>query len=328
MNEAVGVLSDDTKRQQYDQFGSEGMKNGFGGSSGGFGGGFGGFGGSQSGFDMNDIFESFFGGGFGRGGSRSRGPRQGADLRYDLEITLQDVANGLDKSLKLKKDVVCDDCEGAGGTGKTTCSHCGGSGIVESVQRTPFGMFKSQQPCPHCNGVGSTVEHVCDTCGGKGSVHKAKTIKIQVPAGVKDGVRLRVEGEGEPGEPGAQPGDLYVFIHVQTDENFSREGDDLYLSVPITFSQAVLGDTIKVPTITGSAELKVPSGTQPGTLLRMKGKGLPRMRSSGAGDQYVKILVEVPKNVNKKQKDFIEQFEQQTKGKKPHQRFFDMLRGK
>ncbi|MGM5480876.1 MAG: molecular chaperone DnaJ [Nanobdellota archaeon] len=330
INEAVSVLSDDTKRQQYDQFGSEGMKAGASGAGGfgGFGGGFGGFsGGTHAGFDLNDIFESFFGGGFGGARGRNKGPRQGADLRYDLDVTLEDAATGIDETLNIKKDDQCDTCGGRGGTGQETCDQCGGHGIVEQVQRTPFGMFRTQQPCPKCSGTGTTVKETCKDCGGKGYQRKDKAIKIQVPAGVKDGMRLRVEGEGEPGEPGAPQGDLYVFISVKPHEDFKRDGDDLYITVPITFAQAALGDSIEVPTITGKAQLKVPAGTQPGTYLRMKGKGMPHMRGSGDGDQYVKITIEVPKNLTKKQKDIIRQFEKQAHEKKPHQRLFEKLRG-
>ncbi|MFW5866071.1 MAG: molecular chaperone DnaJ [Nanoarchaeota archaeon] len=329
INEAVSVLSDDTKRQQYEQFGSEGMKQGAGSAGGGFGGFAGGFGGMHEGFDINDIFESFFGGGSGfrRSGGRRSGPQQGADLRYDMEITLEQAATGIDKDIRLKKDDICDKCDGKGGFGEETCSNCGGYGVVEQVQKTPFGMFRSQRPCSFCRGLGKVVRESCDECHGNGYVRKTKTIKIKIPAGVESGVRLRVEGEGEPGEPGAPQGDLYVFITVSEHEEFERKDDDVYLTVPITFTQAVLGDTIKVPTITGKAQLKVPAGTQPGTLLRMKGKGMPHMRGSGNGDQYVKITIEVPKTLSKKQKELITQFEKDSSSKKPHLRFFEKLKG-
>lgn len=321
INEAASVLGDDNKRSQYDQFGSEGMK---------FGGGQGGFGGfSGGGFDFNDIFDSFFGGGFGGfgGGSRGRrGPRQGNDLRYDIEITLEDVAKGLDKTIRIKKRDACHECEGKGGKGVMTCGTCQGSGVVVSSKRTPFGMFQTQTPCGTCRGRGEVVKEVCEHCSGTGQEVREKTIKISVPPGVEDGTRLRMSGEGEAGEAGAPLGDLYIFIHVKEHEVFQRDGSDIYIEVPISYSQAVFGDKIDVPTIIGKAKLKVPSGTQPETLLRMKGEGLPHVRRSGKGDQYVKITIDVPKKINKKQKEYLEKFEKESKEKQPHQKLFDKIK--
>ena len=321
VNEAASVLGDDNKRAQYDQFGSEGMK--FGGA-GGPGGGFGGFNFSGSGFDFEDIFGSFFGG--GAGGRGRRGPRQGTDLRYDLDITLKEIATGVDKKVKMKKKLPCSDCKGHGGHGVTTCAQCGGKGITMSVKRTPFGNFQSQTTCTACRGAGEVVDEVCDTCHGRRSIIGEKTIKITIPEGVEDGMRLRMQGEGEPGEPGAPAGDLYIFIHEKKHEFFRRDGTNLYIEVPISFSQAVSGDKITVPTITGKAELKIPSGTQPGTLLRMKNKGLPHVHHSNIGDQYVKIQVEVPTSINKKQKEALKDFDKGEKGKKPHERLFEKIK--
>lgn len=318
INEAASILGDDAKRSQYDQFGSEGMKFGGQGARGGFGGGF-------EGFDFNDIFEGFFGGGFG-GGSRRRGPRRGADLRYDTEITLEEVATGVEKKVRLKKNIVCSHCDGAGGTGKKTCSTCHGQGVVTRQQRTPFGVFQTQSTCPTCKGVGSTVDDECSYCHGHGYIHGEKTIKINIPEGVQNGARLRVSGEGDPGEPGAEPGDLYVFIHVTDHDFFERDGSDLYLEVPITFRQATLGDIIKVPIINGKADLKIPAGTQPGTLLRMKNKGLPHMSAYGTGDQYVKVQVDIPKRLNKKQKALLEEFDNSIKDKHPHEKLFEKIK--
>lgn len=321
VNEAASVLTDDQKRAQYDQFGSEGMKFGGAGGQGGFGGasGFGGF-------DMNDIFESFFGGGGGFGGSRRRGPRPGEDLRYDLKISLEEAATGIDKNIRLKKNDRCDDCGGLGGSGIKTCSQCEGQGVTNTIKRTPFGAFQTQTTCSKCHGRGEEVSNTCNTCNGKGYVHKEKTVKVSIPKGVYDGSRLRINGEGEPGEPGASYGDLYIFIFVEDHEYFKREGDDLYLEVPISFYQATVGDTIQVPTITGKADLKVPSGIQPGTHLRMKNKGMPNLQSNGSGDQYVKITVEVPKSINKKQKEMLKDFDKSFKEKKPAERLFEKIR--
>ena len=321
VNEAASTLTDDQKKAQYDQFGSEGMKYGNAGGAGGFGGGFGG------GFDMNDIFESFFGGGGGfGGGSRHRGPQPGADLRYDFTITLEEAATGVDKTIRIKKKNRCDECDGNGGTGLKTCSHCNGQGVVTTVKRTPFGNFQTQVTCPHCNGRGEEVSEICNSCHGKGYVTKEKTVKITIPPGVHEGSRLRIAGEGEPGEPGAEYGDLYIFIFIEKHEFFERDDNDLYIEIPISFNQACFGDTITIPTITGKAELKIPSGIQPGTTLRMKNKGMPLLQRHGEGDQYVKITIEVPKNLNKKQKELLKEFGKSFKEKKPAERLFEKIR--
>ncbi len=322
INAAASVLGDDKKRQQYDQFGSEGMNYGQGGA--GFGGGFGsGF----EGFDFNDIFDSFFGGrGGGFGGGRRRGPQQGADLRYDIEITLEDAAKGMSKKVKMKKNATCESCEGHGGTEVSTCSMCKGAGQVMRQQRTPFGMFQTQSTCPQCKGSGESYKHECKTCKGAGATIQEKTIKITIPAGIESSTRLRISKEGEPGEPGAPPGDLYVYVHIKAHDVFERNHDDLYIEVPISYFQAVKGDSIEIPTILSKAKLKIPSGTQPGTLLRMKGEGMPHLRGSGSGDQYVKIQIEVPKKISKKQKEHLEAYEKAFKDKKPHEKFFNKIK--
>lgn len=322
INEAASVLGDDSKRKQYDQYGSEGMKFG-----GGQGQGFGGFNFSgSSGFDFDDIFESLFGGGFGGGARRSHRRRRGRDLEYTTTITLKDVAQGVDKTIKVKKRNVCDKCHGEGGFDATTCSTCGGQGRVLQRQRTPFGVFQSEAVCPDCHGSGKKVSKTCDACHGKGWVIGEKEIKISVPAGVEDGAQLRLRGEGEAGEAGSEPGDLYIRINVEKDENFRREGTDIYLEVPISFSQAALGDSIIIPTILSQAKLKIPSGTQPGTLLRMKGEGLPSLRGSSKGNQYVKIQVEVPEKLSKKQKDALKKFDSELSSKKPYESLFKKIK--
>lgn len=321
INEAASILTDDTKRKQYDQFGSEGMKYGQSGS--GFGGGFGsGF----DGFDFNDIFDSFFGGRGGFNSGRS-GPQRGTDLRYDVEITLEDAAKGLEKKVKMKKNAQCTDCDGHGGHDVSTCETCGGRGVVMRQQRTPFGMFQTQTTCPNCKGSGQTYKRECSTCKGKGTTIQEKTIKLIIPAGIESSTRLRIDGEGEPGEPGAPPGDLFVFVHVQEHDIFERHGNDLYLEVPISYKQAVLGDSIEVPTILSKAMLKIPSGTQPGTLLRMKGEGMPYLRRLGKGDQYVKIQIEVPAKISKNQKELLEKYDKAFKDKKPHEKLFEKMKG-
>jgi len=323
VNEAASVLGDEKKRSQYDQFGSEGMNG-----AGGFGGGgFGGFGGTGStNFDFGDIFDSFFGGSFGGGRSRRSGPRPGADLRYDLSITLDEVATGVDKSFKVKKHDKCETCEGKGGTGVQTCNTCNGQGVVTSMKRTPFGMFQTQSACNACHGRGESVKNVCSTCSGSGQQLKSKTIKVSIPPGVDSGTNLRVSGEGEAGEAGAPQGDLYVFLTVKEHEFFERDADDLYIEVPISFSLATLGGSIKVPTIHGEAKVKVPAGTTPGTLLRLKGEGLPRLRSSSNGDAYVKITIDIPEKLSKEQKKLLKSLEDSFKGKKPHEKLIDKIK--
>lgn len=320
INEAASILTDEQKRSQYDQYGSNGPQ--FGGGQGGFGGA--GFGSGFGGFDFNDIFDSFFGGGMG--GSRSRGPRAGSDLRYDIEITLEKVAIGLEKKIKIKKRDKCSVCEGKGGKGHKTCSTCNGQGRVIQQRRTAFGVFQSQTVCNACRGRGETVEETCHHCNGTGQEVREKTIQISIPPGVEEGTRLRIANEGEAGEPGAAMGDLYIFVHIKENKIFHRDGSDLHIEVPITFSQAALGTTIEVPTITGKADLKVPAGTQPETRLRMKGKGLPHLRQYGNGDQYVKITVDVPIKLSKKQKELLKEFDKENKGKKPHEKLFDAIK--
>ena len=317
INEAASILTDDNKRSQYDQFGSEGMNGrGFEGFSGGF-----------EGFDFNDIFDNIFSGGFhGFGGGRTRGPRRGSDLRYDIEITLEEVATGVEKSLKLQKEDTCDECNGEGGKGVTTCSHCHGHGRITVSKRTPFGMFQTQTTCPSCHGRGKTVKDKCSSCNGSGHKLKTKTIKVTIPEGIENGTKLRVSGEGEPGEPGAPKGDLYVVVFVKEHPIFEREGSDIYIEAPLTFTEVALGTTIEIPIINGKADLKIPAGTQPGTLLRLKGKGLPHMRAYGQGDQYVKVNVEVPKTLTKKQKELLQQFEKDSKQKAPHKKLFEKIK--
>ena len=311
INEAASVLGDDQKRQQYDQFGSEGMK--YGGQ--GAGQGFGGFNFSgSSDFDFDSIFDSFFGGGYG--GRRSRRVRRGNDLQYQVSISLEEVATGVEKKINIKKKDLCSKCNGLGGTGVKTCPTCHGSGVVTSVKRTPFGAFQTQTTCPTCGGSGETVEHSCSKCGGKGWEYREKTVSVSIPEGVEDGMRLRLAGEGEAGGPGTEMGDLYIIVHVKPHEYFERDGMDIHFELPISFSQAVLGDSVEVPTIGGKAKLKIPPGTQPGTVLRMKGEGLPHYRRYGVGNQYVHVNVEVPTKLTKKQKSLLKEFDESFKLKK------------
>ena len=315
LSQAYEVLSDPKKRSTYDQFGHDAFtrsgrgRPGAGAGAGGFhdpfdifsqvfGGGGGGGGGS--------IFEEFFGGGSRRSSARSSG-HDGADLRYDLEINFEDAVYGGDKKISFTRLQSCSECHGSGckpGTGKTTCSRCHGSGYVS----TNHAFISMRQACPSCRGAGQVIEKPCGKCGGDGRVRAQKTIQIHIPPGVDTGSRLRVAGEGESGVGGGSTGDLYVVIHVRNHAVFHRDGLDIMCEVPITFSVATLGGIIEVPTISGKAKLKIPEATQNGTVLRMRGKGIPSLRGGRRGDQHIKIFVEIPQKLTKLQKEKLQEF--------------------
>ena len=309
-NEAYSVLSDDQKRAQYDQFGHAAFENGGMGGGGGFGGagGFGGFGGSG----MEDIFDMFFGGQGGRGGSRAKtGPQRGADLRFDLEITFEEAAFGLEKEINLYRDETCDHCHGEGaepGSKVESCPECNGTGYVRFTQNTMFGQMVNERPCSRCKGEGKIISEPCKECRGKGTVKRNKKLKVKIPAGVDNGSRLRVSGEGEAGAKGGPSGDLYVYLYVKPHKFFERDGTTVLCEVPINIVQATLGADIKVPTLDGQVTMKVPEGTQPGKVLRLKGKGIPSLRGGGRGDQLVRIKVVVPTKLSDKQKDALRKF--------------------
>ena len=309
-NEAYSVLSDDQKRAQYDQFGHAAFENGGMGGGGGFGGagGFGGFGGSG----MEDIFDMFFGGQGGRGGNRPKsGPQRGADLRFDLEITFEEAAFGLEKEINLYRDETCDHCHGEGaepGSKVESCPECNGTGYVRFTQNTMFGQMVNERPCSRCKGEGKIISEPCKECRGKGTVKRNKKLKVKIPAGVDNGSRLRVSGEGEAGAKGGPSGDLYVYLYVKPHKFFERDGTTVLCEVPINIVQATLGADIKVPTLDGQVTMKVPEGTQPGKILRLKGKGIPSLRGGGRGDQLVRIKVVVPTKLSDKQKDALRKF--------------------
>ena len=309
-NEAYSVLSDDQKRAQYDQFGHAAFENGGMGGGGGFGGagGFGGFGGSG----MEDIFDMFFGGQGGRGGNRAKsGPQRGADLRFDLEISFEEAAFGLEKEINLYRDETCDHCHGEGaepGSKVESCPECNGTGYVRFTQNTMFGQMVNERPCSRCKGEGKIISEPCKECRGKGTVKRNKKLKVKIPAGVDNGSRLRVSGEGEAGAKGGPNGDLYVYLYVKPHKFFERDGTTVLYEVPINIVQATLGADIKVPTLDGQVTMKVPEGTQPGKVLRLKGKGIPSLRGGSRGDQLVRIKVVVPTKLSDKQKDALRKF--------------------
>lgn len=313
INEAYSALSDSQKRSQYDQFGHAGPQ--FGGAGPGgfdfndiFRGGFqGGFGDSP----FEDLFETFFGGGGGR--RRQAGPRRGDDLRYDITITLEEAAKEFHKEIDIPHYVSCQTCKGTGarpGTKPEKCSACKGSGQVRRVQRTMLGNFTQVGPCPDCQGTGEVIKTLCVECHGRGQVKKTHKVEVKIPAGVDTGNKLRIPKAGDTGEKGGNPGDLYIFINVKDHKMFQRDGADIHYKALITFVQAALGIELEVPTIDGKTILKVPSGTQPNTVLRMRDKGMPHLNSKARGDQYVHIEVETPTNMTKEQADLLRKLAQ------------------
>ena len=300
-SEAYGILSDKSKKENYDNFGHAAFENGGGGQ-----GGFGGFGGS----DFSDIFEDFFGdfGGGGRRNSRRSSNSRGSDLRYDLSISLEEAYSGKKQNIQFSSSDKCNTCKGNGskpGFSPDRCTYCGGIGKVRSNQ----GFFTVQQTCPQCSGSGEEITNPCNDCSGSGNKQTSKKINVTIPKGVDDGTRIRLAGKGEAGSRGATNGDLYLFINVKSHELFKRSDENLFFEYPISIADAALGTTIEIPTIdNGKAKIKIPEGTQSGKQFRLRGKGMPYMRGSGAGDLYVQINTEVPISLNKEQKELLEKF--------------------
>lgn len=300
INEANEVLSDPDKRQRYDQFGHAGT------DPGGYG-GFGGFGQSADFGGFGDIFDMFFGG----SERRSNGPQQGSDLRMDLQLTFEEAAFGIEKDIELPRLENCSACRGTGakaGTQPARCKKCQGTGQVRVTQKTPLGHFQTIKTCPECNGTGQIITAPCPECSGRGKVRKTRKLHIKIPAGVDNGSRIRLSGEGEAGTKGGPSGDLYVYLGVSSHKIFERDGEDILMEMPITFVQAALGDEIKVPTLQGYATLKIPEGTQTHTVFRLRGQGIPRLRGVGRGDQHVKIVVVTPNKLNEEQRKILREF--------------------
>ena len=337
INEAYDVLKDKDKRAQYDQFGHAAFSGaGYGGAGYGgtythvnmedfeniFGGG-GGFG---------DIFEQFFGGGGQTRTRQKKGPERGADLRYDLPIAFEEAAFGKEMSLKVPRFEPCEECGGTGakkGTKPDECPDCHGTGMRQTTTRTPFGVISNARPCERCKGTGQIIKNPCSHCHGVGKVKVERDIKINIPKGVDAGQRLRIQGGGQAGERGGQPGDLYVYISIKPHKIFSREGTSVYCEMPISFVQAALGARVEAPTIDGKIEMTIPEGTQSGTVLRIPGKGIPKLRGEGRGDEFVKIKVLTPKNLTNRQKKLLREFEDDgsdSKNNPEKKSFFDKIK--
>ncbi len=302
--EAYEMLSDPQKREAYDRFGHAGVDPNMGAGAGA--GGFGGAGGFSDAF--GDIFGDIFGSGRARGGAQVY---RGADLRYNLDISLEQAANGFDTTIRVPSWDECDTCHGSGakpGTSPTTCGTCGGHGQVRMQQ----GFFSIQQTCPKCHGTGRVIPDPCTTCSGSGRIKRNKTLEVKIPAGIDDGMRIRSTGNGEPGMNGGPPGDLYVEIHIKPHSVFQRDGDDLHCEMPISFARAALGGEIEVPTLSGKVSFTVPEGTQTGKTFRLRGKGIKGVRSGFPGDLFCHVLVETPVKLTDKQKELLQEFEQLT----------------
>ena len=309
VNGAYEVLSDAEKKARYDQYGFAGIDPNYAGGAGG-----GGFGGFQD-FDLGDIFGSMFGGGFGGQQTRHNGPRKGENLRITLQLTFEEAVFGCEKSVSVTRNESCKDCGGTGakkGTSPETCPVCRGSGQVQSTQRTPFGVFSSSSPCQNCKGTGKIIKEPCPSCKGEGRVRKTRTIRVKIPAGIDDGQTISLRGEGNGGTQGGPAGDLYVTVYVKEHKMFKRDGQDIILEMPISFAQAALGATLIVPTVDGKVQYDLPEGTQTGTVFRLRGSGVPSVNGRGRGDQYVKVNVEIPRNLNHEQKELLRKFDEAT----------------
>ena len=323
IQEAYETLGDEQKRAAYDQYGPAGASGGFnggGGFSGFDGGGFGGF---------EDIFSSFFGGGASR---NPNAPRQGDDLQYRVNLKFEEAIFGAEKEVRYNREATCHTCDGSGakpGTSPVTCSKCHGSGVINVDTQTPLGMMRRQVTCDVCHGSGQEIKEPCQTCHGSGHEKQSHKVSVKIPAGVETGQQIRLAGQGEAGFNGGPYGDLFVIINVLKSDQFERDGSTIYYDLNINFVQAALGDTVEVPTVHGAVEMAIPAGTQTGKTFRLKGKGAPRLRGNGQGDQHVTVNVVTPTKLNDAQKDALKAFAQASgmdPVKKKKKGFFDKMK--
>jgi molecular chaperone DnaJ len=305
VNEAYEVLSDPQKRQRYDAYGHAGVDPNYGAGQGW--GGFGGFGFDD--FDLGSIFDSFFGG--GQTASRRNAPMRGESVRTTVMLSFEEAAFGCEKEISVNRIENCPGCDGSGaekGTSRDTCPTCRGTGQIRSSRRTPLGMISTTTTCSACHGTGEIIKNPCRDCSGTGHVRKKRSIKIRIPAGIDEGQTISLRGEGNAGRNGGPAGDLLVTVSVRPHPFFTRDGTNVICEIPVTFVQAALGAELEVPTLDGKVKYTIPEGTQSGSTFRLKGKGIPRINSNVRGDQYVRVFVEVPKNLNEKQKNLLRQF--------------------
>lgn len=305
VNEANEILSDPEKKARYDQFGFAGVDPSYGaGAGGGFNGGFD-FG------DLGDIFGSFFGGGFGGTRANPNAPQRGESLRTSVTISFEEAAFGCEKEVSIDRVEQCGECHGSGcaaGTTAEVCPDCRGSGMVQQRRQTPLGFMSTSAPCGRCGGKGKIIHQPCKHCGGKGMVRRRKTLSVNIPAGIDNGQTISLRGQGNAGKNGGPAGDLLIVVAVRPHDIFRREGTSVLCEAPITFTQAVLGAELEIPTIDGKVKYNIPEGTQSGTTFRLKGKGIPGLNGRGRGDQYVTVYIETPRNLNREQKEALKKF--------------------
>ena len=314
VQEAYDILYDDQKRRTYDQFGHAAFEQGAGGAGGGNP--FSGFGFGDEGVDLGDIFSSFFGGGARRSSGSNAGPRKGNDSLLRVKVDFMDTILGRDIEIPVEVDEKCPRCNGTGAKDASsikTCPHCNGKGYIRVQRRSLFGVVEQQEVCPQCGGKGKIVTNKCPDCAGQGYLHKRKNVKVHILAGINNGQQIRVTGMGERGVNGGENGDLYVEIVVKPHKYFVREGNDIKLEIPLDFVDAILGTTIEVPTVYGDVQVTIPAGTQPNTVLRLKGQGVKDLRTGKPGDQYIKVIIQMPTSLNKDQKELLEKYKEKSK---------------
>jgi molecular chaperone DnaJ len=320
INEAYEILGDTQKRQHYDRYGS--VPSGANGATGDFGG-------FSSGEGFGDIFDMFFGARQGGAQQRPAGPQRGADLRYDLQITLEDAYRGAERELSFNHLGQCETCTGTGakpGTLVMRCDRCGGTGAMRATRQTPLGQFVTQTTCTKCNGEGTVVPTPCETCHGRGRVERNRTLTVKIPAGVDDGSRIRVTGSGEGGARGGPAGDLYVYLSVAPNRRFRRDGSDLYVDIPITFTQAALGATLEIDSFDGELPCVIAAGTQSGATYRLRGKGMPTVRGAARGDLLASVHVVVPTKLSRRERELLEEYAQIAGDQAEHPTFFERVK--
>ena len=305
VNAAYEILSDPEKKARYDQFGHAGVDPSYGGGGGQYSG--------FEDFDLGSIFDSFFGGGMGGGQTRRSGPRKGESIRASVTLTFEEAAFGCQKQITVNRVETCPDCGGNGakaGTSAETCPDCHGTGQIKTTQRTILGMMSTSSPCSRCRGTGKIIKDPCPSCRGAGSLRKQRMITVQIPAGIDHGQTISVRGEGNAGQNGGPAGDIFVPVNVTPHEIFKRRGQDVMVELPVTFVQAALGAELEAPSIDGKISYNMPEGTQPDTVFRIRGKGIPNLNGRGRGDQFIKVKIEIPRNLTREQKDILRQFEE------------------